>query len=114
MYGSFSYGIESSIIQATLREIKVVTLKTESDVEFQKFLQLISDNPKGLVRIELKIFEAQSETQIPLCTLYTECAPEKIEHPDSQLLLRAVQGLHATDQNSWENTVTRIWPVASK
>ena len=57
-YGSFFYGFESIIYDATTSSMKLIPKveQPEEAADLYSFLESIIDKPKGLIKVELRVF----------------------------------------------------------
>ena len=85
-YGSFFYGFESFIYDAEERSIKIVPKinEEENPDDFASFMQAIIDKPKGLVKVELRLYcppkvEKRFKFSNPL-HLYSDAIPNISGH----------------------------------
>src|SRR3989338_7573720 len=92
-YGSFSYGIESSI-QSWENDSLLLAVQSKSREEtlgLESFVESIVEKPKGLIRIELRIFGPEKifrlhKINVPIF-LYTDVVPKLLKKIDFYPLL---------------------------
>lgn len=108
-YGSFFYGFESSL-HALKDEGLSLSLKSQSEEEssqIESFFDGIIEKPKGLLRVELRIFGPDKvfkrlKMDAPIY-LFTDMAPRAIEKSaySTVLHLFSVQGISPSNTDSW-------------
>lgn len=124
VFGSFVYGLEGQMIQYSERSIDVMLSGGAENErrELAEFFAELSENPKGLVKTEVRIFPAPDGTPRVAFTegceaisLVTQVVPQPIRG-DSQggdtpcLRLIELEGLSQPDQSGWSSLVRGIWP----
>jgi hypothetical protein len=87
LYGSFSHGLEARVCTygAAMLTLDVSLQKGDSELEVANFLDSVLDDPRGLLRTELRVYgpedddpsggEAMPRTPLEPVRLYTEVAP---------------------------------------
>lgn len=121
IFGSFCYGAEASIVSCNKSSLnlRIKSSSAAAQDELLAFFEHISDKSKALVRTEVRIFvnsnpEADTNddwAEELLTTLMTDAKPN-IGSQDEflDLELTDVCGLTSSNQDSWDNLVTEIWP----
>ena len=127
LYGSFAYGVESVLSYFGPDALGVNVLGTndaEQKQDVSAFLDDLTENPKGLLRTELRIYGPEGHAvagqaglgfahpvQFPV-TLVTERVPASVEAPMGHLQLRfeELRALTAPDQAQFALLVAQVWP----
>ncbi len=121
IFGSFCYGAEASIVSCTRStlSLRISPPSASSHAELVAFFEQLRDKSKALVRTEARIFvnnntdaELQDDWAEELVTtLMTDDKPTLESGPEHlDLELTEICGLTASDQSTWVNLVTEIWP----
>ncbi|MBM3381395.1 MAG: hypothetical protein FJY29_03045 [Betaproteobacteria bacterium] len=121
IFGSFCYGAEAFPV-ACRRDGVLLRLKAPSpaaQAEMLTFFEQIGDKAKALVRTEVRLFvssnpeetAAENWAEELVTTLLTDNKP-RVNATDHELDIELldVRGLTPTDQSTWVNLVTDIWP----
>jgi hypothetical protein len=115
-YGSFFYGFESHLHSCSEHNIAVdiSNPNCEDSQELNKFLDLILEKPKGLLRVELRVFIPEKLTKkykinSPIY-LFTDMIPTIVQNTDSSLLMvcSSVQGLSPSNFENWSKLMRQI------
>ena len=120
IFGSFVYAFEGQVLNFSESTLEVaVDSPDESGREsIIEFFEGIVTNPKGLERIELRIFSNESLPKplpIPIAfpvQLITGVSPltnQRLTKIPS-LVFSQVKGITEADRASWINLVHKIWP----
>lgn len=121
IFGSFCYGAEASIVSCTRNtlNLRITPTSNSSQVELQTFFEHVSEKSKSLVRTEVRIFVNNNPEDEPqddwaeelVTTLMTDDKPRVDPRNEYlELELTEVCGLTSSDQKTWVNLVTDIWP----
>lgn len=121
IFGSFCYGAEAAIVSCSHNTlaVRITPASTSAQGELLSFFEQLRDKSKALVRTEIRIFvnnspEAETEddwAEELVTTLMTEYKPNVEAWNDYlDLELTDVCGLTSSDQTTWVNLVTNIWP----
>jgi len=108
-YGSFSYGMESRIYDYQQGSLFLaVQTKTQEEIRHvESFLESVIEKPKGLIRIELRVYgpdvlfrRLRIQNPIFLCTDET---PYLTPRQEGSLVLRFIepQGISAANTKNW-------------
>jgi hypothetical protein len=121
IFGSFCYGAEACPV-ACRGDSVLLRMKAPSpaaQAEMLTFFEQIGDKAKALVRTEVRLFVnsnpeealAQHWGEELVATLLTDHKPRvnSTEH-ELDIELLDVRGLTPSDQSTWVNLVTDIWP----
>ncbi len=115
-YGSFFYGVETKLYGC--EESKMTLSVPQTNLEDQKnlfnFIETIIEKPKGLLRIELRVYIPDKwlkkyKLSSPVF-LFTDILPEAFEKIDSSFLLQcsSVQGISPVNAENWFKLVRQI------
>jgi len=121
IFGSFCYGAEAHLV-ACREENLLLRIKASSptaNTEMLTFFEQIGDKAKALVRTEIRIFvngnpeheNSEDWAEELVATLLTDHKP-RVNNSEQGLNidLLDVRGLTPSDQTTWVNLVTDIWP----
>lgn len=115
-YGSFFYGLESHLYSCEQNQVTVFLPNsgTDEDQEVSKFLDLILEKPKGLLRVELRVYLPESflkkfKMSSPLY-LFTDIVPQTVEKENvsNMLLCSSIQGISPSNSENWLKLVRQI------
>ena len=117
LYGSFAYGVESVLFSFSSDSVHVNVLNTDTEAQAETFAFLddLTENPKGLLRTELRIYgpeDLASLRQVPFpVTLYTERVPTTFEAGAGILQLRfdELRALTVADHSHFDHLVEQVW-----
>lgn len=121
IFGSFCYGAEARLITCRneILLLQIAPHSASTQTEMISFFEQIGDKAKALVRTEVRIFvdsnpgAAHDEdwAEELVATLLTEHKPRvNSSEQGLEIELADVRGLTPTDQSTWVNLVTDIWP----
>ena len=115
-YGSFFYGIESNLYSCEDNQVALFLPNSdpEETQELSNFLDLILDKPKGLLRVELRVYVPEKilkkfKMSSPVY-LFTDIVPRALEKIDSSivLLFSSIQGISPSNSENWLKLVRQI------
>lgn len=115
-YGSFFYGIESNLYSCEDNQIELFLPNSdpEETQELSKFLDMILDKPKGLLRVELRVYIPEKILKKFKMTspvyLFTDIVPRTLQKIDSSivLLFSSIQGISPSNSENWLKLVRQI------
>lgn len=116
-YGSFSYGMESHIYswENDSLFLAINGKNAEESLSIESFMESILDKPRGLLRIELRIFGPdrifkQHRINNPIF-LYTDMLPQLTKIEDSTLILQFIspRGVTATNTENWMHLLKSLF-----
>lgn len=112
LYGSFSYGLESSVCAFSSHSLTLDVVLEGSDAaeDVSSFLETLVENPRGLVRSELCLYPPMAQDPI---RLYTEVSPALTPSSGGvsvRLRFSHLAALTPHDNNAWQHLVTDVWP----
>ena len=115
-YGSFFYGFESQLhsCQENQMELSLHNANADESKELSQFLDLILDKPKGLLRVELRVYIPEKflkkyKLSSPVY-LFTDIVPRSIDKTESTIILicSSLQGITSSNSEKWIKLVRQI------
>ncbi|MES2615790.1 MAG: hypothetical protein V4591_10290 [Bdellovibrionota bacterium] len=115
-YGSFFYGIESHLYSCEENQVALFlpNADPEETRELSNFLDMILEKPKGLLRVELRVYIPEKSLKkfkmsSPIY-LFTDIVPRTLEKIDSSvvLLFSSIQGISPSNSENWLKLVRQI------
>ncbi len=115
-YGSFFYGLESNLYSCEDNQIALFLPNSdlEETQELSNFLDMILEKPKGLLRVELRVYIPEKllkkfKISSPLY-LFTDIVPRVLEKIDSSIILifPSIQGISPSNSENWLKLVRQI------
>ncbi|MGY3805002.1 hypothetical protein ACWNT8_13125 [Pigmentibacter ruber] len=116
-YGSFSYGFESMIHDYGENELALClqTNSEEQSDEIESFFEQVVDKPKGLLRVELRIYGPEKlfkrhNINGPVY-LFTDMVPKQGPKFGGLPILKffSIKGISPANSESWFKLVRQIW-----
>lgn len=115
-YGSFFYGLESHLYSCENNQVALHLSSNdpEETQELSNFLDMILEKPKGLLRVELRVYIPEKLSKKLKITspvyLFTDIVPRELEKIDSSILLlcTSIQGISASNSENWNALVRQI------
>ncbi len=115
-YGSFCYGIESELSSCSNSEVALSVLHSSAEEEqgLAHFLDMILEKPKGLLRVELRVYLPDTfmkKLSLPSpIYLFTDIVPRTLDKVGASLalLFTSVQGISPTNSENWHKLVRQI------
>lgn len=116
-YGSFSYGFESEIFDLGENELALSlhTQSYEQAEQLESFFEQVVEKPKGLLRVELRIFGPDKvfkkfNINTPIF-LFTDIVPKQVPKSSGAPILKffAIKGISPTNTENWTKLVRQIW-----
>ena len=115
-YGSFFYGIESNLYSCEDNQIALFLPHSdpEETQELSNFLDMILEKPKGLLRVELRVYIPEKflkkfKMSSPVY-LFTGIVPRALDKIDSSIVLlcSSIQGISPSNSENWIKLVRQI------
>jgi len=115
-YGSFFYGIESNLYSCEDNQVALFlpSVDPEETQELSNFLDMILEKPKGLLRVELRVYIPEKILRKFKMTspvyLFTDIVPRALEKIDSSIVLlcSSIQGISPSNSENWIKLVRQI------
>ena len=109
-YGSFFYGFEGVLkkIESNLLFVSVQTTTKTETKQIADFIETILNKSKGLIRIELRIYDNKNvkdnESNSFISRIFTETVPQIVDHSDCETAFKFYELFSAnnTDRQKWE------------
>jgi hypothetical protein len=121
-YGSFSYGMESNIYSWENNSLllAVQSKSIEEALKLESFVESIVDKPKGLIRIELRVFGPekifkQHRLSSPIF-LYTDVMPKLLKKIDFCPILQFISpmGMSSLNTENWMQLLEYLFNQGSQ
>ncbi|MBX9704119.1 MAG: hypothetical protein K2X39_08190 [Silvanigrellaceae bacterium] len=117
LFGSFAYALESKVFSWSETELTLaVQTKNKDEIDgIEDFLSAIMKKPKGLLRVELRVYGPPRElTRYGIKTplyMYTEMIPKSYPRSAHSPLIgfSNVKGISPSDEQQWFKLVRQIW-----
>jgi hypothetical protein len=115
-YGSFFYGIESTLFSCEENQISLFLPQSnqEETQELSDFIENILEKPKGLLRVELRVYLSEKllkkfKISSPVY-LFTDIVPRTHKRQDSSVVLHcsSIQGISPSNSENWLKLVRQI------
>lgn len=115
-YGSFFYGIESQLYSCEDNQVSVSlpSVGPEESHELSHFLDMVLEKPRGLLRVELRVYIPEKMLKKFKCSspvyLFTDIVPRALEKIDSSIVLlcSSIQGISPSNSENWMKLVRQI------
>lgn len=117
-YGSFFYGLESFLHACEDNQVTLFLPNSDPEEvqELSNFLDMILEKPKGLLRVELRVYIPEKFLKKFKITspvyLFTDIVPRAMEKIDSSIILlcSSIQGISPSNSENWFKLVRQISP----